>query len=46
MAEKAVSADKLKLIGEQFDRFEKEEIGQGAHEAFHEMIDELPKIYL
>ena len=31
MAEKAVPADKLKLIGEQFERFEKEEIGQGTH---------------
>jgi len=46
MAEKAVPADKLKLIGEQFDRFEKEEIGQGTHEAFHEMIDKFSKIYL
>ena len=46
MAEKAVPADKLNLIGEQFDRFEKEEIGQGTHEAFHEMIDKLSKIYL
>ncbi len=46
MAEKAVPADKLKLIGEQFDRFEKEETGQGTHEAFHEMIDKLSKTYL
>lgn len=46
LAEKAVPADKLKLIGEQFDRFEKEEIGQGTHEAFYEMIDKLSKIYL
>ena len=46
MAEKAISADKLNLIGEQFDRFEKEEIGQGTHEAFHEMLDKLSKIYL
>jgi hemerythrin-like domain-containing protein len=46
MAEKMVPADKLKLIGEQFDRFEKEEIGQGTHEAFHEMIDKFSKIYL
>jgi len=46
MAEKAVPSDKLKLIGEQFDRFEKEEIGQGTHEAFHEVIDKLSKTYL
>ena len=46
MAEKAVPADKLKLIEKQFDRFENEEIGQGTHEAFHEMIDKLSKIYL
>jgi len=46
MAEKALPADKLQMIGEQFDRFEKEEIGQGTHEAFHEMIDKLSKIYL
>ena len=46
MAEKVVPADKLRLIEEQFDRFEKEEIGQGTHEAFHETIDKLSKIYL
>jgi hemerythrin-like domain-containing protein len=46
MAEKAVPADRLELIGEQFDRFEKEQIGQGTHEAFHEMINTLSKIYL
>jgi hemerythrin-like domain-containing protein len=46
MAEKAVPADKLNLIGEQFDRFENEVIGQGTHVAFHKMIDELSKVYL
>jgi len=46
MAEKTVPAPELDLIGEQFDRFEKEEIGPGTHEAFHEMIDRLSKIYL
>jgi hemerythrin-like domain-containing protein len=46
MAEKVVPAAKLELIGEQFDRFEKEEIGQGTHEAFHEMIEKFSKIYL
>ncbi len=46
MAEKTVPPDKLNLMGEQFDRFEREEIGQGTHEAFHEMIDRLSKIYL
>jgi hemerythrin-like domain-containing protein len=46
MAEKAVPADRLELIGEQLDRFEKEQIGQGTHEAFHEMINKLSKIYL
>ena len=46
MAEKAVPADKLKFIGEQFDLFEKAEIGQGTHEAFHEVIDNLSKTYL
>jgi len=46
MAEKTVSSAKLELIGEQFDRFEKEEIGQGTHESFHEMIDKFSKIYL
>ena len=46
MAEKEIPAAKLELIGEQFDRFENEEIGQGTHEAFHEMIDKFSKIYL
>ena len=46
MAEKMLPAAKLELIGEQFDRFEKEDIGQGTHEAFHEMIDKFSKIYL
>jgi len=46
MAEKTVSTQELNLIGEQFDRFEEEEMGRGAHEAFHEMIDRLSNIYL
>lgn len=46
MAEKAVPGDELNLIGEEFDRFEREEIGPGTHEAFHVMIDKLSKIYL
>lgn len=46
MAEKVVPAAKLEMIGEQFDRFEKEVMGQGTHEAFHEMIEEFSKIYL
>ena len=46
MAEKAVPAAKLELLGEQFDGFEKEEAGEGTHEAFHEMIEKFSKIYL
>ena len=45
LAEKEIPAAKLELMGEQFDRFEEEEIGQGTHEAFHEMIDKFSKIY-
>jgi hemerythrin-like domain-containing protein len=46
LAEKAVPAQELNLMGEQFERFEKDEIGQGTHEAFHEMLDRLSNIYL
>ncbi len=46
IAEKTVPADKLKSLGERFDRFEKEQIGQGVQEAFHATIDELAGIYL
>lgn len=45
-AERAVPPDKLNLMGEQFERFEKEEIGAETHEAFHEMIDRLSRTYL
>jgi hemerythrin-like domain-containing protein len=46
MAEKSVPADKLKSLGEQFERFKKEETDQGTYEAFHAMIEELARIYL
>ncbi len=46
MAEKAVSQDKLESIGQEFDKFEDEVIGQGTHEAFHKMMDKLSKDYL
>jgi hemerythrin-like domain-containing protein len=46
IAEKTVPADKLKSIGEQFDRFEKEQKVQGVQEAFDAMIDELAGTYL
>ena len=46
MAEEEVPADKLSALEEQFERFENEQIGQGACEAFREMIEALSKIYL
>lgn len=46
MADSALSRQKQKDIAGQFEKFEREEIGEGRHETFHEMMDELARIYL
>lgn len=46
MAEKTLPAQTLQAIYEEFERIETERIGEGRHEAFHKMIDELARVYL
>jgi len=46
MAEKALPADKLGLLAQQFEGFENEEIGRETRKTFHETMEKLSKIYL
>ncbi len=46
VAEHTLSPDELSLISQQFENLETEKIGQGRHESFHRMMDELAGIYL
>jgi len=46
MAMKHLSAQKLAEMKSGFDRIEIERIGEGKHEAFHRMLDELENTYL
>jgi len=45
MADKVLAKAQLDRMGEQFDRLEKEEIGEGRHESFHSLIDTLSQTY-
>jgi hypothetical protein len=46
MALKHLSAEKLAEMKNGFDRIETERIGEGRHEAFHLMLDDLEHAYL
>ena len=46
MAMKHLSTEKLVEMKSGFDRIETERIGEGKHEAFHRMLDELENTYL
>lgn len=46
LAEQALSAEQDRQITEAFDRHEREEMGPGAHERFHRLVDELVAAYL
>jgi len=45
MADKVLSKKEQDQLVEQFDRLEKEEIGEGRHESFHSLIDTLSRTY-
>jgi hemerythrin-like domain-containing protein len=45
MAEKKLSRQQQHRMSEQFDRLEKERIGEGRHEAFHQLMEDLAGIY-
>ncbi len=46
MAEKNLTADQQERLFEDFETMEREKIGEGRHEAFHLLIDELKGVYL
>lgn len=46
MADAHLSAKTQKDLLEKFDKVEDEKIGKGKHEEFHQMLDNLKKIYL
>lgn len=46
MAETALDAETLTIIGTRFDRFEEEVIGEGRHRELHALLDRLVKRYL
>jgi hemerythrin-like domain-containing protein len=45
MAEHVLSEAEQTRLGGEFDQVEEVEVGQGVHEAFHEMLNELRDIY-
>lgn len=45
-ADKYLSVDVQEKLFHDFEEFERRQIGEGKHEQFHRMLDELTKIYL
>jgi len=45
MADNVLAKEEQDRLVEQFDRLEKEEIGEGRHESFHNLIDTLSRTY-
>jgi hemerythrin-like domain-containing protein len=46
MADMHIPEKEQKKLVEEFERFEKEEIGEGKHEEFHNLVHKLEKKYL
>jgi hemerythrin-like domain-containing protein len=46
MADKHLSEDKQKALLEEFERVERERIGAGKHEEFHDLLNHLQEVYL
>ena len=46
IADKRVSSEQQHQLSEGFERVEREEVGAGRHEAFHELLDELAEVYV
>jgi hypothetical protein len=45
MADMHLTPEVQKNLIERFEKFEKEEIGEGVHEEFHNLVHEFEKIY-
>ena len=46
MAEKKLSGEELARLFDSFEILEREKIGEGKHEAFHRLLDDLGRLYL
>jgi hemerythrin-like domain-containing protein len=46
MGERAISPDKQQGLLEAFEKLERDKIGEGTHEEFHKLLQELKEIYL
>jgi hemerythrin-like domain-containing protein len=46
MADRALSSTIQRRLAEAFEQVERERTGAGRHEAFHELLDELHRVYL
>jgi hypothetical protein len=46
LADKHLSEDKQMALREGFETIETQKIGPGRHDAFHQMIESLERIYL
>jgi hemerythrin-like domain-containing protein len=46
MSEARLSEDKMRELEEEFEKVEKEKIGQGKHEEFHKLLHRLKELYL
>lgn len=46
MADERLSQERQHQISEQFERLERERIGEGRHEAFHKLLEDLTRIYI
>ena len=46
IADERVSAEQQHQLSEGFERVEREEVGAGRHDAFHDLLDELTEVYV
>ena len=46
MAKSFISSQEQEVLFERFENLEQEKIGEGVHEHFHELLDNLSRIYL
>jgi hemerythrin-like domain-containing protein len=46
MAEERLSQERQHQMSDQFERLERERIGEGRHEAFHSLLEDLARIYI
>jgi hemerythrin-like domain-containing protein len=46
MADERLSKERKHKMSEQFERLERERIGEGRHEAFHKLLEDLARIYI